>query len=161
MKVRKVPIVAKLSVIAVAAMSAVFLGAAPASAAGIDYGNDGWYIMTSNGCGQADFIDYGEGLSGGGMNDDYVTIEDYCSDGHGVKAWAWLTRNGVKYYLGGAYDGYGNFSRNGVYEVWDPFKDYGNVQAGDYVGLKVCLVDGDSDPTPSYCYSETHRSSDG
>jgi hypothetical protein len=56
---------------------------------------------------------------------------------------------------------YGNFEVNGSYVVWDPFKDWGNVQTGDYVGLKVCLVDGANDPTASHCDSATVRSSDG
>ena len=76
-------------------------------------------------------------------------------------AYAWLTRGGVKRYLGDAYDGYGNFEVNGIYVIWDPFKDWGNVQPGDSVGLKVCLVDGADDPTASHCNSATVRSSDG
>ncbi len=147
-------------------LSAMIAGAialnAPAASASDSY-NDYFDIYTSDhdSCGEATFVDYGSGLPGGGMNDDYVEIRDTCDDHHGVKAWAWLTRDGHKYYLGGAYDGYGSIYTSRAYVVWDPFKPYGNVLPGDYVGLKVCLVDGANDSTPTKCYSETHRSVDG
>ncbi|MFD8260102.1 hypothetical protein ACFV19_14445 [Streptomyces griseoluteus] len=97
----------------------------------------------SGGCGVVDFIDYGPGAPGGGDNDDYLVIHDYCADGHGVEAYAWL--DGA--YLGKHYDGNG---LDGAAVVWDPF---GNVQYGQTVGIKVCLVDGPDDTSPSYCSS--------
>lgn len=147
----------QLIVVVTAAIRGSLMSApAPAArAAALQY--DGWFVATTNGCGQADFVDYGPGLPGGGSNDDYVMITDYCADHHGVKAWAWLTRNGTKYYLGSA-DPYGSIYDDNPTEIWDPFKAYGNVKNGDYVGLKVCLVDGTNDPTPSDCASETEVS---
>ncbi len=124
--------------------------------------DDSFSFYTTNYCGWVKYVDYGPGLSGSG-NDDYVLVRDTCAtgsgtpDGHGVKAWAWLTRGGVKHYLGDAYDPYG--AKGTV--VWDPFLKYGNVKAGDYVGLKVCLVDGNDDSTPTHCQSFTSRSVDG
>ena len=131
-------------------LGAVVMAAAPAAAT-VD---DGFTVYTTDGCGAVDFVDYGPGAPGGGNNDDYAVVHDYCGDGHGVKAWAWI--NGV--YLGGKYNGSG---LAGAPVVWDPFKAYGNVIAGDRVGLKVCLVDGDGDTTPSRCVSFTHTSVDG
>jgi hypothetical protein len=149
MRLRKASIAARLSVVAAAATAALLVTTAPAFAS-----SDSFTIFTSDskGCGGAAYIDYGDGAPGGGSNDDYVNIYDDCPDHHGVIAYAWL--NGA--YLGWAYDGYG--SEDSIVLVWDPFKPYGNVHNGDSVGLKVCLVDGASDPTPSYCYSETHSS---
>jgi hypothetical protein len=134
---------------AVAAVAAVLgIGASPATAAT----NDSFAFSTVGlGCGHVAFVDYGEGAPGGGNNDDYVVISDECSDGHGVKAYAWL--NGV--YLGSRYNGNGKF---GADVVWDPF---GNVVGGQSVGLKLCLVDGSSDPTPSACNQATRTSVDG
>lgn len=106
---------------------------------------------TGGGCGKVDFVDFGEGAPGGGSNDDYLVIHDLCSDGHGVKAWAWL--NGIL--LGSRYNGNG---LAGDPVIWDPF---GNVLPGDSIGLKVCLVDGSDDPSPSSCGSLTRTSSDG
>ncbi|GAB1516574.1 hypothetical protein [Actinophytocola sp. KF-1] len=113
--------------------------------------DDGFTVRTGNGCGTVDFVDYGEGQPGGGSNDDYAVVHDYCSDGHGVKAYAWIDG----YYLGSKYNGNG---LAGAPVVWDPF---GNVVAGEAIGLKVCLVDGADDPTPSDCRSATHTSVDG
>jgi hypothetical protein len=126
---------------------ALAVAASPASAATND---SFWFSTVGLGCGFVEFVDYGPGAPGGGNNDDYVRISDECSDGHGVKAYAWL--NGA--YRGSAYNGNGVFSD----VVWDPF---GNVVAGQSVGLKVCLVDGNSDPTPFNCNEHTETSDDG
>lgn len=115
----------------------------------------------ANACGGAWFIDYGAGAPGGGSNDDYIEIDDYCRDSHGVKAWAWLTRNGTTHYLGSAYDSNGSVRDNNPPKIWDPFQPYGNVVAHDLVGVKVCLVDGNDDTTPSHCQSYTGESADG
>jgi hypothetical protein len=50
--------------------------------------NDDFAAVTTDGCGVAQFKDYGPGAPGGGNNDDYVVIHDYCADGHGVMAYA-------------------------------------------------------------------------
>jgi hypothetical protein len=148
-----------ITLMAAAITSAVLLplAAGPAQASV----EDGFYVGTTDFCGEGDYVDYGEGLPGGGMNDDYIEVTDRCTDHHGVKVWAWLTRDGVKHYLGGAYDPYGNIFAGNPSMIWDPFQSWGNVQANDYVGLKTCLVDGDNDPTPSKCNSETWQSHDG
>jgi hypothetical protein len=123
----------------------------PTGCAGTAAVNDDFSVSTTNGCGRVNFIDHGEGAPGGGDNDDYAVIHDLCGDGHGVKAWAWL--NGVL--LGSRYNGNG---LAGAAVIWDPF---GNVAPGDLIGLKVCLVDGSNDPSPSNCASASHRSVDG
>lgn len=118
------------------------------AAAAVD---DSFAASTTDGCGVVNFIDYGPGAPGGGNNDDYTVIHDYCSDGHGVRADAW--RNGT--YLGGRYNGNG---LAGAAVVWDPF---GNVAPGDFVELQVCLVDGAGDPTGSRCGYASRVSADG
>jgi hypothetical protein len=106
--------------------------------------------------GTAEYVDYGPGLSGGGNNDDYIEIVDWCFDGHGVKAWVWFNGKCLNFCLG-AYNGYGA----GEVVIWDPFPN-GNVKAGDKVGLKVCNVDGDADSTGvGVCGHATFRSVDG
>jgi hypothetical protein len=120
--------------------------AAPASAA-ID---DSFVTYTTDGCGAANFVDYGT-WPDGSTNDDYAVVHDYCSDGHGVRAYAWLDG----FYLGSKYNGNGHA---GAPVYWDPF---GNVLAGDVVGLQVCLVDGSGDTTPSKCVYAEHVSQDG
>jgi hypothetical protein len=147
-KIRKLPLAAKLSVIAAAAIGGAVVNAGPASAS-VD---DSFAIYTTDAktCGTLVFVDYGEGASGGGNNDDYIQFYDNCSDGHGVKAWAW--HNGT--YLGGMYNGGGTGSN----KIWDPF---GNVAAKDTIKVKICLVDGDADPTPSSCSEATVQSYDG
>jgi hypothetical protein len=98
-------------------------------------------------------VDYGPGAAGGGNNDDYVVIQDRCADGHGVEAWAWL--DGPSH--GARYDGNG---QTGAAVVWDPFPS-GNVKPGQVIQLRVCLVDGASDTTPSSCTTVKHQSVDG
>ena len=131
---------------ACAALSTGILAAAPASAS-ID---DGFSVSTTDGCGATNFVDYGT-WPNGSTNDDYAVVHDYCGDGHGVRAYAWL--NG--FYLGSKYNGNG---LAGAPVYWDPF---GNVLAGDTVALEVCLVDGSGDTTPSKCVIAAHTSQDG
>jgi hypothetical protein len=69
--------------------------------------------ITTDSCGAVDFVDYGPGAPGGGNNDDYAVVHDYCGDGHGVKAWAWL--DGVL--IGSQYNGNG---LAGAPVIWDP-----------------------------------------
>lgn len=133
MRVRKNRIAASLSVLAMTVVSMVVVGASPASAAE----GDSFSVWTAHivdyGCGLGEFRDYGPGADGGGNNDDYIYIKDYCGDGHGVRVWAW--QNG--YYLGSTYLGGGYQSD----KVWDPFFN-NNVRTGDSVKVKVCRVDG-------------------
>jgi hypothetical protein len=82
-----------------------------------------------------------EFVAHGTDGDDYIVIHDLCGDGHGVKAYAWI--DGA--YFGSMYNGNG---LAGAPVIWDPFID---VVGGENVGLKVCLVDGNSDPTASSC----------
>jgi hypothetical protein len=153
MKVRKVSAAAKLSMVTVAALSAVFATASPAVAA-----DDTFWAIAGSSCpsavnvsweGFAQFQDYGPGAPGGGNNDDYIIVVDDCPNGAGIKAWAWL--DGVL--LGSKYNGNGA----GTTVVWDPF---GNVTAGQSVGLKVCSVNGNSG-TPYHCASVTRKIIDG
>ncbi|GHH88499.1 hypothetical protein GCM10018793_68390 [Streptomyces sulfonofaciens] len=136
--------------VTVTAVGALALAAGPAAAAYNDsFGVNTWGLP-GNACGSVDFVDNGTWPSGS-TNDDYVVVHDWCSDGHGVKAWAW--KNGVL--LGSKYNGNG---LAGAPVYWDPV---GNVLPDDTVGLKVCLVDGSADPTPSNCESAERMSVDG
>lgn len=134
------------TLMAASAVAAVVLGASPASAAV----NDNFAASTTDGCGVANFIDYGTWPSGS-ANDDYVVVHDYCSDGHGIRAFAY--RNGS--FLGSRYNGNG---LAGAPVYWDPF---GNVVGGDFVELVVCLVDGSSDTTGAKCGYASRTSADG
>jgi len=116
--------------------------------------NDDFAAVTTDGCGVAQFKDYGPGAPGGGNNDDYVVIHDYCADGHGVIAY--LSWDNTGYWFN-QYNGNG---LAGAPVVWDPFL-YGNVKAGQTVWLEVCLVDGWDDLTGSRCGEASHRSADG
>jgi hypothetical protein len=139
------------ALVAAGALGVTLLASTPASAAV----NDDFQASTSNGaCGVVNFIDFGPGAAGGGDNDDYLVVHDYCSDGHGVKAYAWL--DGID--LGTKYNGNG---LAGAAVVWDPFKPFDNVVPGDVVHIRVCLVDGANDPTPSQCDDAEHVSVDG
>ena len=137
-------------VLAVALLSVTVLVTTSAGAAI----NDNFNASTTDGCGVANFIDYGPGAPGGGNNDDYVVIHDYCADGHGVIAYA--SWDNIGYWFN-QYNGNG---LAGAPVVWDPFL-HGNVKAGQTVWLEVCLVDGQADPTPSRCGEASHRSKDG
>lgn len=153
-KIRASRLLAKSTVVAAVVLGGLLAAAAPASAA-VD---DTWWIHTTwpSGCsnsnlaaGTVRFVDYGPGAPGGGNNDDYLEIKDNCGDSAGVKAWAWLDGE----YLGGKYNGNGANSK----VTWDPF---GNVKAGQRVGLKVCSVKGNAG-TPYNCHSLTVASKDG
>jgi hypothetical protein len=115
----------QLSTILVAVAAGLALTAGPAAA------NDDFHASTTDGCGVINWIDDG----------DNIVIHDYCSDGHGVEGYAW--RNGV--YLGKKYNGNG---LSGAPVNWDPVGDALN---GDLIGIKVCLVDGPNDTSPSTC----------
>ncbi|MFL6296103.1 MAG: hypothetical protein ACJ75M_09815 [Actinomycetes bacterium] len=116
--------------------------------------NDNFNASTTDGCGVANFIDYGPGAPGGGNNDDYVVIHDYCADGHGVMAYVEVDDSGYWFHQ---YNGNG---LAGAPVVWDPFL-WGNVKAGQKVELEVCLVDGATDLTGSRCGAASRRSADG
>ncbi|MEJ3747841.1 hypothetical protein WEI85_31685 [Actinomycetes bacterium KLBMP 9797] len=103
-------------------------------------------------CGAISFVDYGDGWPGGGNNDDYVEVWDLCPDHDGVKAWVWLDGTLLHEY----YNPHGVDTR----VLGDPFPN-GDVKKGDYVGLKVCIVDGENDPTPSACNHLSFTSQDG
>ncbi|MGW3678317.1 hypothetical protein [Streptomyces prasinus] len=112
--------------------------------------NDSFTVgTTGGGCGVVNFVDYGEGWPGGGNNDDYLSIYDSCGDKKGVRADAWL--NGVYY---GSKSNTGGLTGDPV--LWDPF---GDVWAGDAIGIKVCLVDGNG--ALSKCNETTRWSVDG
>lgn len=133
------------------------LAAGPASAATSD--NFSAHTTDSGHCGYVNFIDYGEGAPGGGNNNDYLVVHDYCADGHGVKAWVWwYDSSGTLLYYGSAYNGN---SAAGAPVYWDPFAALGNTIKGDRISLKVCLSDGNSDPTASNCGTASHVSADG
>lgn len=114
--------------------------------------NDTFAIYTTNECGYIVFVDYGAGAPGGGNNDDYIRVNDLCGDHHGVRGYAWL--NGK--YPGSTYSGI----RAPSSVVWDPFPR-GEVSGGDFVGIKVCLVDGPNDSSPLFCASRSQTAIDG
>lgn len=119
--------------------------------------NDSFSVSTtSGGCGATDFVDYGPGAPGGGNNDDYLVIHDYCSDSHGVRGYAW--KNGV--FFGSRYNGNG---LAGAPVVFDPFTHAGgtNVVGGDLITIQACLVDGANDTTPFRCDDRSNFSADG
>ncbi|WP_062205284.1 hypothetical protein [Streptomyces sp. NBRC 109706] len=141
---------ARGALVATALAATAVLAGSPAYAAT----NDSFSAWTTGGgCGMLEFVDYGPGAPGGGDNDDYLVIHDYCADGYGVRAYAWL--NG--YYLGTKYNGNG---LAGSAVVWDPYKPYGNVYPGDYVDIEVCLVNG-SNGSPVKCGAAQRTSVDG
>lgn len=144
-----------LAAVAMLAIGMMLVMAGPASATvAVD---DSFSVSTRpNGCGATDFVDYGPGAPGGGNNDDYLVIHDYCSDGHGVRGYAWL--NGV--YMGSKYNGNG---LAGAAVIFDPFTHAGgtNVVGGDLVTIQACLVDGANDTTPFNCEDRANYSADG
>ncbi|MBP0458333.1 hypothetical protein [Streptomyces montanisoli] len=130
-----------------AVAAAVMLAGTQSASASVD---DSFAVATTGGkCGQVNFVDYGPGAPGGGNNDDYAVIHDYCSDGKGVRAYAWVDGK----YLG-AKNNTSGLKGNPV--VWDPF---GNVKSGSSVGLKVCLFN--TSNTLSNCASYTKTRVDG
>jgi len=116
--------------------------------------NDNFNASTTDGCGVANFIDYGPGAPGGGNNDDYVVIHDYCAD---VTA-SWRTSKWTT-------PATGSTSTTATACPVPPWSGVrfcmGNVKAGQKVELEVCLVDGISDPTGSRCWEASRRSADG
>jgi hypothetical protein len=166
MKLRKSPRAVKLAVLAVIALSAALVIPSSADAA-ID---DSFTVTTipTPDCasvpfpqpadyepaGAARYVDYGPGSPANpANNDDYIVVADICSEGDGVKAWAWLNGKCLESCAGRYVHGVGATS------YWDPFPD-GEVKKGGYVGLKVCSVDGNSGP-PYNCLSHTGYSDDG
>ena len=119
--------------------------------------DDSFVVPTTDGCGRADFVDFGPGdPSNPANNDDYIVIHDLCADGHGVIAFASLTRAGTTQGLGSRYNGNG-LAGDPVF--WDPFPS-GNVVTGDFLEIEVCLVDGPSG-TPFNCEFFVGTSVDG
>lgn len=120
--------------------------------------NDSFAVATTGGgCGVVNFVDYGPGAPGGGNNDDYLVIHDYCGDKLGVRAYAWISND----IIGNVYLGAKNNTNGltGSAVVWDPFKEWGNVIAGDRVGIKVCLFNKNN--TISKCAEASRVSVDG
>ncbi|AGZ40126.1 hypothetical protein [Actinoplanes friuliensis] len=134
---------------AAAAGAAVLLSPGAAFAAT----DDSFTVKTTNGCGSVEFVDYGPGAAGGGNNDDYLVIHDYCSDGHGVTAFSTVNNGEQK----SEYNGNG---LAGAAVIWDPFAPR-NINAGDTIKLKVCLFDGPADETGQYCKTVSKTSVDG
>lgn len=134
MRTRKMTLAAQLSMIVAATAGGLALTAGPALA------NDDFSASTTDDCGVINWIDDG----------DDVVIHDYCGDGHGVEGYVWL--NGT--YLGKKYNGNG---LSGAAVNWDPV---GDALPGDVIGLKVCLVDGANDNSPSKC-GTNERTVDG
>jgi hypothetical protein len=142
----------------IAALTAAASSASAPPAAGYE---DTFCVLTVWKCpshggraGRACFVDYGPGVEGNDKgNDDYVVIDDFCKDDHGVKAWAW--RNGAL--LGSKYNGKGNKGR----VIWDPYGSHNNIKKGNYIGVKACIVDGSSGAPFPGCSEGTRRSVDG
>jgi hypothetical protein len=132
----------KILVAAAGASSLMVLVAAPASANDIE-------VYNSGASGSIEFVDHGPGRPGGGSNDDYFWVHDYESDGHGVKAWVWLDGR----LIGSKYNGSG---RDAPPVFWDPVQITG-TNFIHTIGMKVCNVDGNSDPTPFNCHSTSHE----
>ncbi|MGW1450471.1 hypothetical protein ACWCO3_19615 [Micromonospora sp. NPDC002411] len=100
--------------------------------------------------GLIEFIDYGEGAPGGGMNDDYFVVTDTCANGEGVRARVYV--NGVL--VGGSkYNGGGS----GSSVIWDPAQIYAN----DVVKMEICAANGPQDYSGLPCDDRTFRSVDG
>jgi hypothetical protein len=119
--------------------------------------NDDFDVSTTDGCGVANFKDYGPGAPGGGNNDDYIVIHDYCADGHGVRAGVWILGE----FWGYRYNGNG---LAGAAVVWDPYVEWGgpgNLSRGDTTRIEICLVDGPGDTTGARCRSASHTMRDG
>ena len=119
--------------------------------------DDSFVVSTTDACGRADFVDFGPGdPRNPASNDDYIVIHDLCADGHGVIAFASLTRAGTTHGLGSKYNGNG-LAGDPVF--WDPFPS-GNVVTGDFLEVEVCLVDG-PEGTPFNCEFIIGTSVDG
>ncbi|MEU7841375.1 hypothetical protein AB0B39_10415 [Micromonospora sp. NPDC049114] len=148
MQVQRLALTMSMAIAAVA--GALVVGASPASAAGNDdhdvtYWDD--YAMCEGG--RLDFVDYGEGAPGGGMNDDYFVVRDTCANGDGVLGRVYV--NGVL--RGTRYNGGGS----GSSVIWDPAQVYAN----DVVRMEICGANGPQDYSGYSCASNTFRSIDG
>ncbi|MGV9213964.1 hypothetical protein ACTFTM_19080 [Micromonospora sp. RB23] len=99
--------------------------------------------------GRLDFVDYGEGAPGGGMNDDYSIVRDTCANGDGVLGRVY--RNGVL--IDTRYNGGGS----GRSMIWDPVQVYAN----DVVRMEICGANGPEDYLGYSCNYTTFRSIDG
>ena len=136
-----------------AAASAIGLGASLviAPTAAFAY-NDSFLVETTNGCGSAEFIDYGEGAPGGGNNDDYMVVHDYCADGRGVAAVV---------YLNGSYwaSTYNSNGAAGAAKIWDPFQSWNeaDLRAGDRIKVEVSLLENASSENGLYLRSSGYR----
>ncbi|MCF0092895.1 hypothetical protein [Micromonospora sp. MH99] len=148
MQVQRLALTMSMAVTAVA--GALVVGASPASAAG----NDDHYVTywddyTMCQAGRLDFVDYGEGAPGGGMNDDYFVVKDTCANGDGVLGRVYV--NGVlrdtKYNGGGS----------GSSVIWDPAQVYAN----DVVRMEICGANGPTDYLGYSCNYTTFQSIDG
>lgn len=93
---------------------------------------------TTNGAGSVWFESYGE----------HVTVNDWRADGHGVKAWIYELRRGqggqdTYHLVDSVYNGKGYHA--------GPQHANLSITDGHSVKLKVCLVDGSHDTSPSKC----------
>jgi hypothetical protein len=145
----------KALLVSTAAVGAAGLFASPVAAGST---NDGFTAKTSNGCGSIEFVDYGPGVPGGSDNDDYTLVRDLCRDGHGIRAYVKVTTYGSSFFSSYSDTKY-NGDGNGSSIVWDPFKSHGNVKPRDFMEMRVCLVDGESDLTPFSCGQWRSRTS--
>lgn len=120
--------------------------------------DDSFWVGTDDGCAAVHFVDDGPGAPGGGDNDDYLVIHDYCWDGYGTYVTAWVVRDGT-HALGGMYNGNGT---DGDPVVWDPYQTIGDVLPGDLIGIEVCVVDGPNHtPVDGNCDTGDNVSVDG
>ncbi|MGW4683066.1 hypothetical protein ACWEOS_31785 [Micromonospora taraxaci] len=139
----------KLSM-AFAVTAALVATGSPASAAVNDDDNvTTWDYNKMCQAGRLDFVDYGEGAPGGGMNDDYFVVRDTCANGDGVLARVYV--NGVL--AGTRYNGGGN----GSSIIWDPAQVYAN----DVVEMRICGAMGPNDTSGYSCVPKVFRSVDG
>ncbi|RAO51600.1 hypothetical protein LUPAC06_06285 [Micromonospora saelicesensis] len=147
MKVRRLGL--KLSMVFAVTAALVATGS-PAFAAHNDNSDMTlWDDNASCQAGRIEFVDYGEGAPGGGMNDDYFVVSDTCANGDGVLGRVYV--NGVL--IGTRYNGGGS----GSSVIWDPAQVYAN----DVVRMDICTANGPEDYLGYPCASRTFRSVDG
>ncbi|MCO1594491.1 hypothetical protein M8C17_04870 [Micromonospora sp. RHAY321] len=140
----------KLSMAFAVGAAALLATGSPAAAA---YNDDHyvtlWDDNASCQAGRLDFVDYGEGAPGGGMNDDYFVVRDTCANGDGVLGRVYV--NGVL--IDTQYNGGGS----GSSIIWDPAQVYAN----DVVRMDICGANGPEDYLGYSCTPTTFRSQDG
>lgn len=148
MKIMRV--VSRVGAVSVAAAGALVVASGPAAAANDDHYVTNWDSYQQCSAGRLDFVDYGEGAPGGGMNDDYLVVKDTCANGDGVLGRAFVDGRLVdtRYHGGGS----------GSSVVWDPF---GNVLANQVIKMEICSADGPDDYLGFECNRTTFRSIDG